>query len=77
VTTKARPKATANKAAPGKAVRRNGKVATNNPGGGKAASNTTPTCEATRKAASPEPAMAESPAAKAPVTSTSAAASEG
>jgi len=72
MTAKAGPKATANKAAPGKAVRR-----TDNPGGGKAASNTTPTCEATRKAASPEPAMAESPAAKAPVTSTSAAASEG
>jgi len=64
MTAKAGPKATANKAAPGKGVRR-----TDNPGGGKAASNTTATCEATRKATSPEPAMA----AKAPVTSTSAA----
>jgi hypothetical protein len=64
-------KATANKAVPGKGVRR-----TDNSRGGKAASNTTATCEAMRKAASPEPAMAETTAAKAPVTSTSAAASE-
>jgi len=76
VTAKTGPKATANKAAPGKGVRRNGKVSTDNPGGGKAASNPTPTHEAMRKAASPEPAMAETSAAKAPVTSTSAAASE-
>jgi hypothetical protein len=44
---------------------------TDNSRGGKAASNTTATCEAMRKAASPEPAMAEITAAKA-ATSTSA-----
>ena len=66
-------KATANKAVPGKGVRR-----TDNSRGGKAASNTTATCEAMRKAASPEPAMAETPAAaKAPVTSASVSERQG
>jgi hypothetical protein len=51
-------KATTNKATPGKGMRR-----TDNSRGGKAASNTTPTAKATSKAASPEPAMAETTAA--------------
>ena len=55
---KAGPEAVANKAMPGEGMRR-----TDNSRGGKAASNTTPTAKATSKAASPEPAMAETTAA--------------